>query len=199
GARVVHRPDRQVSLGAAVRARDAGPGFSDRNRAGAQSRLSRASRRTSTCRAPSGDRTRDRSRRPPPRHRPAARARTIGRAGLLPPALQRRPPRPPAEYTTRGPDPERPLARPRPNRGAQAPTQLTGRRARGRNRIIRMGDTVEDLQRVPLFADLDRRQLNKLAERFRERILPPGATPVQEGTMSGIGFFVVADGEAAVS
>jgi len=62
-----------------------------------------------------------------------------------------------------------------------------------------MRDTVEDLKRVPLFADLDRRQLKTLAERFRERILPPGATPVQEGTMSGVGFFVVAEGEAAVS
>jgi CRP-like cAMP-binding protein len=62
-----------------------------------------------------------------------------------------------------------------------------------------MRDTVQDLKRVPLFADLDQRQLKRLAERFRERILPPGATPVLEGTMSGLGFFVVADGEAAVS
>ena len=59
--------------------------------------------------------------------------------------------------------------------------------------------TVDLLRTVPLFADLDRRQLKTLAERFHERIVPPGATPVQEGTMSGIGFFVVADGEAAVS
>ena len=62
-----------------------------------------------------------------------------------------------------------------------------------------MRDTVEDLKQVPLFADLDKRQLRKLAGSARERILAPGATPVLEGTMSGIGFFVVADGEASVS
>ena len=62
-----------------------------------------------------------------------------------------------------------------------------------------MRDTVEDLKQVPLFADLDKRQLRKLAGSARERILTPGATPVREGTMSGIGFFVVADGEASVS
>ena len=62
-----------------------------------------------------------------------------------------------------------------------------------------MPDLTDDLKRVPLFADLDRRQLKKLAARFRERLLQPGATPVQEGTMSGIGFFVLAAGEATVS
>ena len=62
-----------------------------------------------------------------------------------------------------------------------------------------MADITEDLKRVPLFADLGRRDLKKLAGRFRERTLRPGTTPVQEGKMSGIGFFVVADGEAAVS
>ena len=62
-----------------------------------------------------------------------------------------------------------------------------------------MPDRLDDLRRVPLFSDLDGRQLKKLADRFQERILPAGATPVREGTMSGIGFFVVADGEATVS
>jgi CRP-like cAMP-binding protein len=57
----------------------------------------------------------------------------------------------------------------------------------------------DELKRVPLFVDLDNRQLKKLADRFRERTLPQGSTPVQQGTMSGIGFFVIADGEAAVS
>jgi CRP-like cAMP-binding protein len=57
----------------------------------------------------------------------------------------------------------------------------------------------EDLQRVPLFADLDARQLRKLAELFRERTVRAGTRIVQEGTMSGVGFFVVAEGEAAVS
>jgi len=62
-----------------------------------------------------------------------------------------------------------------------------------------MADLTDDLKRVPLFADLDRRQLKKLADHFRERLLQPGSKPVQEGTMSGIGFFVLADGEATVS
>src|SRR3954469_12531034 len=62
-----------------------------------------------------------------------------------------------------------------------------------------MADKSDDLARVPLFAGLGRRQLRKLAERSNERRLPAGTTPVQEGKMSGIGFFVVAEGEAAVS
>ena len=62
-----------------------------------------------------------------------------------------------------------------------------------------MTDKADDLARVPLFAVLGRRQLKKLAELSIERRLPAGTTPVQEGKMSGIGFFVVADGEAQVS
>ena len=61
-----------------------------------------------------------------------------------------------------------------------------------------MGVT-DDLKRVPLFADLDERQLRKLGEHFRERNLAAGTSVVQEGTMSGVGFFVVADGEVSVS
>jgi CRP-like cAMP-binding protein len=56
-----------------------------------------------------------------------------------------------------------------------------------------------DLKRVPLFADLDNRQLKKLAARFRERVVGPGTRVTTEGEMSGVGFFVVADGEASVS
>lgn len=62
-----------------------------------------------------------------------------------------------------------------------------------------MPDLAADLQRVPLFAELDRRQLKRLADRFRERTVTQGTTPVQEGEMSGVGFFVVADGEAIVT
>jgi CRP/FNR family cyclic AMP-dependent transcriptional regulator len=61
-----------------------------------------------------------------------------------------------------------------------------------------MGVT-DDLRRVPLFSDLDDRQLRKLGERFRERALEPGTSVVQEGTMSGVGFFVVAEGEVEVT
>src|SRR3954453_15698415 len=55
----------------------------------------------------------------------------------------------------------------------------------------------DDLKPVPLFADLDNRQLKKLAARFRERTVRPGTKVTTEGEMSGVGFFVVASGEAA--
>jgi CRP-like cAMP-binding protein len=62
-----------------------------------------------------------------------------------------------------------------------------------------MSVDADDLKRVSLFSDLDRRQLKKLAQRFRERTLPRDTSPVREGTMSGLGFFVIAEGEASVS
>jgi CRP-like cAMP-binding protein len=52
---------------------------------------------------------------------------------------------------------------------------------------------------VPLFADLDDRQLKKLGSHFRERTVQPGTAVVQEGEMSGVGFFVVGDGQASVT
>jgi CRP-like cAMP-binding protein len=57
----------------------------------------------------------------------------------------------------------------------------------------------EDLKQVPLFADLDNRQLKKLASRFRDRTVAAGTQVTKEGEMSGVGFFVVTGGEAAVS
>jgi CRP-like cAMP-binding protein len=55
------------------------------------------------------------------------------------------------------------------------------------------------LKQVPLFAELDNRQLKKLAARFRERTVGPGTQVTKEGEMSGAGFFVVTGGEAAVN
>jgi len=57
----------------------------------------------------------------------------------------------------------------------------------------------DDLKRVPLFAELDNRQLKKLAGRFRERTVGPGTQVTTEGEMSGVGFFVVGSGEASVN
>ena len=57
----------------------------------------------------------------------------------------------------------------------------------------------DDLRKVPLFAELDNRQLKKLASRFRERTVGPGTQVTAEGEMSGVGFFVVGGGEAAVN
>ena len=61
-----------------------------------------------------------------------------------------------------------------------------------------MPDVADNLKRVPLFADLNGRQLNKLAGKFRERSFEPGTSVVREGKMSGIGFFVITDGDAEV-
>jgi CRP-like cAMP-binding protein len=56
----------------------------------------------------------------------------------------------------------------------------------------------EDLKRVPLFSGLSQRQLRQLARDFSERRVPVGALLAKQGEMSGVAFFVVAEGEAAV-
>ena len=61
-----------------------------------------------------------------------------------------------------------------------------------------MTDVADSLKRVPLFAELNGRQLKKLGAKFRERSFQPGTSVVKEGEMSGIGFFVITDGEAEV-
>jgi CRP-like cAMP-binding protein len=60
-------------------------------------------------------------------------------------------------------------------------------------------DVVAALARVPLLSGLDRRHLEALAKDFSERTFPAGTVVVREGDERGIGFFVVADGEAAAS
>jgi CRP-like cAMP-binding protein len=57
----------------------------------------------------------------------------------------------------------------------------------------------DDLERVPLFSELSDRQLRKLSQLFRDRPVPAGTTLVREGKMSGISFFVVAEGLAVVT
>jgi CRP-like cAMP-binding protein len=57
----------------------------------------------------------------------------------------------------------------------------------------------DDLTQVPLFSGLSQRQRRRLAKSFREREFGPGSTPVRQGHMSGIGFFVLGEGEASVS
>lgn len=56
----------------------------------------------------------------------------------------------------------------------------------------------DDLKQVPLFGDLSDRQLRRLAQDFKEQRVQPGTKLVKQGEMSGVGFFVVAEGEAAV-
>ena len=60
-------------------------------------------------------------------------------------------------------------------------------------------NVVDALARVPMLSSLDRRHLEKLARDFTERTFPAGSVVVKQGDDHGIGFFVIADGEAIVS
>jgi CRP/FNR family cyclic AMP-dependent transcriptional regulator len=57
---------------------------------------------------------------------------------------------------------------------------------------------VELLQRVPLFADFERRDLERLSRSFKERTFEAGHKVAEEGR-GGAGFFVIESGEATVS
>jgi CRP-like cAMP-binding protein len=54
------------------------------------------------------------------------------------------------------------------------------------------------LKNVPLFADLDSRELEQIAATMRERRFAVGDTVTEEGA-GGAGFFVVESGEADVT
>jgi len=54
------------------------------------------------------------------------------------------------------------------------------------------------LQRVQLFADMDRRQSEQIARLLKERRFAKGETVIREGT-GGAAFFLIESGEAAVS
>ena len=57
---------------------------------------------------------------------------------------------------------------------------------------------VELVKRVPLFSDLDNRELRQIAQSMKERTFSAGDTVTQEGR-GGVGFFVIANGTAKVS
>jgi CRP/FNR family transcriptional regulator, cyclic AMP receptor protein len=57
---------------------------------------------------------------------------------------------------------------------------------------------VELLERVPLFADFEHGDLQRLARSFKERTFNAGTTVAEEGR-TGAGFFVIESGEASVS
>ncbi len=59
------------------------------------------------------------------------------------------------------------------------------------------GAPVETLQRVPLFVDLNKRELEKIARLFKPRRFAGGETIVKEGA-NGAAFFVIDSGEAAI-
>ncbi len=57
--------------------------------------------------------------------------------------------------------------------------------------------TAEQVKSVPLFADLDKKELKELAGSFKERTFNGGETIASEGA-GGIGFFIIDEGEAKV-
>jgi len=58
---------------------------------------------------------------------------------------------------------------------------------------------IDELKKVPLFSGLSQRQLKKLGRGFKERQFKAGTSVVRQGQMSGVGFFVITEGEAYVS
>ena len=62
------------------------------------------------------------------------------------------------------------------------------------------GPSVDLLQRVPLFAELKPKELEKLSSSFKERTFAEGEDVTSEGETGGGGrFFVIADGEATIN
>jgi len=60
-------------------------------------------------------------------------------------------------------------------------------------------NVVDALANVPMLSSLDRKHLERLAKDFTERTFPAGSVVVRQGDDRGIGFFVIADGEAVVT
>ena len=58
--------------------------------------------------------------------------------------------------------------------------------------------SVTTLKRVPLFAGLDERDLEQIADVMQERHFEAGSTVTREGA-AGVGFFIVEQGEAEVT
>jgi CRP/FNR family transcriptional regulator, cyclic AMP receptor protein len=61
-----------------------------------------------------------------------------------------------------------------------------------------MSAPTELVQGIPLFADLDKKELQGVATSMKERTFRAGQTIAAEG-QSGIGFFVIAEGTAKVT
>jgi len=57
---------------------------------------------------------------------------------------------------------------------------------------------VDLIQRVPLFSDLGRKEVEQVASSMKERKFEQGETLTVEGR-GGVGFFVIEEGEARVS
>lgn len=63
-----------------------------------------------------------------------------------------------------------------------------------------MSEPIADiLATVPLLSGLDKKQRTRMAQDFRERQIPAGTVIIRQGDEHGMGFFVLAEGEATVS
>ncbi len=60
-------------------------------------------------------------------------------------------------------------------------------------------NVVDLLARVPMLSSLDHAHLEKLAKDFTRRRFDAGSVVVRQGDDHGVGFFVIAEGQAAVS
>jgi CRP-like cAMP-binding protein len=56
----------------------------------------------------------------------------------------------------------------------------------------------ETIASVPLFAGLEKRDLERIANSFKERHFGAGSTVASEG-QSGAGFFIITQGKASVT
>lgn len=56
----------------------------------------------------------------------------------------------------------------------------------------------ELIQQVPLFSDLDKRELQGLVSSMKERTFDEGDTIAVEG-QTGVGFFIIEEGEATIT
>lgn len=56
-----------------------------------------------------------------------------------------------------------------------------------------------ELQRIPLFSELNQRQLRRIGRDFRDRRFKAGTAIVRQNEMSGVGFFIITEGEASVA
>ena len=61
-----------------------------------------------------------------------------------------------------------------------------------------MPSVAEELKQIPLFSDLNQRESRRLAKHFKVRTIPAGVQLTRQGEMSGVAFFVIAEGTAAV-
>jgi CRP-like cAMP-binding protein len=61
-----------------------------------------------------------------------------------------------------------------------------------------MSPAADLLRRVPLFSDLEERELQEIAGSMKQRVFSPGQEIAVEGER-GVGFFVIEDGQARVT